>query len=176
MPWKWMTASLQRSNFTETNSLYDSIYWLSYLDVTTIITRINSVIPTGVEFRRELQVHLDSPGWSLQESLDPPVFSLCETSDSLRESNCTLVDSFVGVFARVESRNLAEILTLFLLNLMPCSGRLPEGWCFPFPFPFSQKLHIYTLRGYCTPNLKSAGFVCYLKIINTFLKNNVVFN
>ena len=25
---------------------------------------------------------------------------------------------------------------------------------------------------YCTPNLKLACFVCYLKIINTFLKNN----
>ena len=55
---------------------------------------------------------MDSPGWSLQESLDSPVFSLCETSDSLRESNWTLMDSFAGVFARVDSRTLAEILTL----------------------------------------------------------------
>ena len=29
------------------------------------------------------------------------------------------------------------------------------------------------LRGYYTPILKSASFVCYLKIINTFLKSNV---
>ena len=29
------------------------------------------------------------------------------------------------------------------------------------------------LRGYYTPNLKLACFVCYLKINNTFLKNNV---
>ena len=28
------------------------------------------------------------------------------------------------------------------------------------------------LRGYCTPNLKLVCFVWYLKIINTFLKNN----
>ena len=27
-----------------------------------------------------------------------------------------------------------------------------------------------SLRGYCTPNLKLACFVCYLKFINTFLK------
>ena len=57
---------------------------------------------------------MDSPRWSLQESLDSPVFSLCETSDSLRESNCTLVDSFVGVFARVDSWTLPEILSLDL--------------------------------------------------------------
>ena len=57
---------------------------------------------------------------------DSPVFSLCETSDSLRESNWTLVDSFVGVFARVDSRTRAEILTLNLhmifkggLHLLP---------------------------------------------------------
>ena len=53
-----------------------------------------------------MRVHLDSPGWSLQESLDSPVFSLCETSDSLRESNWTHVDSFAGVFARVDSGTL----------------------------------------------------------------------
>ena len=29
------------------------------------------------------------------------------------------------------------------------------------------------LSGYCTPNQKLAGFVLYLKIINTFLKNNL---
>ena len=29
------------------------------------------------------------------------------------------------------------------------------------------------LKGHYTPNLKLARFVCYLKIINTFLKNNV---
>ena len=29
------------------------------------------------------------------------------------------------------------------------------------------------LRGYCTPKQKLACFVLYLKIINTFLKNNV---
>ena len=28
------------------------------------------------------------------------------------------------------------------------------------------------LRGYCTPNLKFACFVCYLKTINTFSKKN----
>ena len=35
---------------------------------------------------------------------------------------------------------------------------------------------INSLRGYCTPNLKLACFVCYLKIINTFfvcVKNNI---
>ena len=68
---------------------------------------------SGVEFCRELRrVHLDSPGWSLQESLDSPVFSLCEPSDSLRESNWTLVDSFAGIFVRVDCRTLAKILTL----------------------------------------------------------------
>ena len=30
-----------------------------------------------------------------------------------------------------------------------------------------------TLRGYCTPNQISAYFVLYLKIINTFLKNDM---
>ena len=29
-----------------------------------------------------------------------------------------------------------------------------------------------TLRGYCIPNLKLACFVCYLKIIDTFSKND----
>ena len=29
------------------------------------------------------------------------------------------------------------------------------------------------LRGYCTPYQKLACFVLYLKIINTFLKNNI---
>ena len=29
------------------------------------------------------------------------------------------------------------------------------------------------LREYCTPDLKSACLVCYLKIIDTFWKNNV---
>ena len=33
--------------------------------------------------------------------------------------------------------------------------------------------YLVPLRGYCTPNLKLAYFVCYLKIINTFLKNNM---
>ena len=32
---------------------------------------------------------------------------------------------------------------------------------------------INPLKGYCTPNQKLACFVCYLKIINTFLKNNI---
>ena len=31
---------------------------------------------------------------------------------------------------------------------------------------------MFILRGYYTPNLKLACFVLYLKIINTFLKNN----
>ena len=31
----------------------------------------------------------------------------------------------------------------------------------------------YSLREYCTPNQKLACFVLYLKIINTFLKNNI---
>ena len=30
----------------------------------------------------------------------------------------------------------------------------------------------YLLRGFCTPNLKLACFVCYLKIINSFSKND----
>ena len=59
-----------------------------------------------------MRVHLDSPGWSLQESLDSPVFNLCETSDSFQESNWTLMDSFAGVFASVDSRTLTKILTL----------------------------------------------------------------
>ena len=33
--------------------------------------------------------------------------------------------------------------------------------------------HLNVLRGYCTPNLELACFVCYLKIVNTFMKNNV---
>ena len=32
---------------------------------------------------------------------------------------------------------------------------------------------VLRLRGYCTTILKLACFVCYLKIINTFLKSNV---
>ena len=32
---------------------------------------------------------------------------------------------------------------------------------------------ITSLKGYCTPNLKLACFVCYLKIINNLLKHNV---
>ena len=28
-----------------------------------------------------------------------------------------------------------------------------------------------SLRGYCTPNIELACFVCYLKIVNTFMKN-----
>ena len=32
---------------------------------------------------------------------------------------------------------------------------------------------MFNLKGYCTPNLKLAYFVCYLKTINTFLKNYV---
>ena len=38
-----------------------------------------------------------------------------------------------------------------------------------------QHIQVYAsffLRGYCTSNLKLACFVCYLKIINTFSKNN----
>ena len=35
-----------------------------------------------------------------------------------------------------------------------------------------EKHLLETLRGYCTPNLKLACFVCYRKIINTVLKNN----
>ena len=31
---------------------------------------------------------------------------------------------------------------------------------------------LFLLRGYCTPNLELACFVCYLKIVNTFMKNN----
>ena len=33
-----------------------------------------------------------------------------------------------------------------------------------------------SLRGYYTPNQKLACFVLYLKIINTFLKNNTALN
>ena len=33
-------------------------------------------------------------------------------------------------------------------------------------------LYLIVLRGYYTPNLKFAGFVCHLKIINTFSKTN----
>ena len=36
--------------------------------------------------------------------------------------------------------------------------------------PFSIK---NILRGYCTPSLKLACFICFLKTVNTFLKNNV---
>ena len=31
----------------------------------------------------------------------------------------------------------------------------------------------YSLSGYCIPNLELTCFVCYLKIVNTFMKNNV---
>ena len=31
-------------------------------------------------------------------------------------------------------------------------------------------MHSFTLRGYCTPNLKLSCFVCYLKVINTFFE------
>ena len=36
-------------------------------------------------------------------------------------------------------------------------------------------IHTYlsSLKGHYTPNLKLACFVCYLKIVNTFLKNIV---
>ena len=41
-------------------------------------------------------------------------------------------------------------------------------WYTPFCGIFSYP----RLRGYCTPNLKLACFVCYIKIIDTFSKNN----
>ena len=42
-------------------------------------------------------------------------------------------------------------------------------------FTFHVIMHLYdflALSGYCTPYLKLACFVYYLKIINTFQKNN----
>ena len=38
---------------------------------------------------------------------------------------------------------------------------------------FVYLFFVFVLRGTNTPNLKLAYIVCYLKIINTFLKNNV---
>ena len=50
----------------------------------------------------------------------------------------------------------------------------------PMRFLLQEQLEMYNVlvifeqavRGYCTPNLKLACFVLYLKIINTFLTNN----
>ena len=50
----------------------------------------------GVEFHRVLRrVHLDSPGWSLQEGLDSPPFSLCEMYDNLEKSNWILAELLI---------------------------------------------------------------------------------
>ena len=43
----------------------------------------------------------------------------------------------------------------------------------PLDFPLAQFASFIYLRGYCTPNLKLECFVWYLKIVNTFLKNDV---
>ena len=71
-------------------------------------------INTGVGFRRELRESI----WILLRGVCKSLWILlrsvlCENIWTvLRESNWTLVDSFVGVFARVDSWTLAEILTL----------------------------------------------------------------
>ena len=86
-------------------------------DVTTCLSIHAGISTAGVEFRRELRESIWILLGGVCKSLDSPVFSLCETSDSLRESNWTLLDSFAGVFARVDYPTLAEILTLQLCLL-----------------------------------------------------------
>ena len=68
-----------------------------------------------------------------------------------------------------------------------CSGEYPHVWLDEHiaSYQISQfipaslgwgtcnKIQIKALRGNCTPNQKLACFVCYLKIINTFLKNDI---
>ena len=94
-------------------------------------SRINSK-PLQVKWFWNVTLLLLLQGWNFVESYESPfgfswvefarclkldslVVSLCETSDSLRESYWTLVDSFAGVFARVDSRTLAKIPTLKLV-------------------------------------------------------------
>ena len=46
-------------------------------------------------------------------------------------------------------------------------GGIMMFWC------FTTNSYPTRLRGFCTPNQKLTCFVLYLKIINTFLKNNL---
>ena len=78
------------------------------------------------------------------------------------------------------SIKLTQVGNLFQYEsgwLYSCSVYIFASSCYQHIFVWicTQELHIFYgfLRGNCTPNQKLACFVLYLKIINTFLKNNI---
>ena len=47
------------------------------------------------------------------------------------------------------------------------------GSDFGVPFKDEESYLVIIVKGYCTPDQKLACFVLYLKITNTFMKNNI---
>ena len=58
------------------------------------------------------------------------------------------------------------------LKPWPVGQIQPANFCVALSY-YIETHRALVLRGYYTPNLILACFVCYLKIVNTFLNNNV---